>query len=67
MSVTPAQRYSRAAQEMESSALDLLRLAERFHGQIPSTTDRVNRSEEMLRAARREAFGWRNGAKVRRR
>lgn len=62
---TPAQRYSRGVCEMEASALALLRYAERFAANVTNTQDRVNRSEELLQAARRYATAVRRLARLR--
>lgn len=65
MSLSPAQRYDLAVHEMESTALDLLRHAERFSANIGTTQDRVNTSRALLQAARRYASSVRRLARLR--
>lgn len=60
-----AQRHQRAVGQMESTALELLRYAERFASNIPSTHDRVSRSRELLEAARNYSTAVRRLAKLR--
>lgn len=60
-----AQRHRRAVGDMESAALELLRYAERFLQNLTSTQDRVNRSREILEAARTYGTAIRRLAKLR--
>lgn len=62
---TALQRYNCAVSNMEVTALELLRYAERFGSQIPDTHARVVRSRELLEAARMYAAMVRRVARLR--